>query len=69
MQQEGWLGGCQNSKTKRTFAEVQEKVLRDATTGSMANPLRISGASLAGKRKQIAVCSLVLPSITLHLLT
>ena len=39
----------QTSKTKRTFAELQEKVLRDATAGSMANPLRISGASLAGK--------------------
>ena len=37
------------SKTKRTFAELQEKVLRDAAAGSMANPLRISGASLAGK--------------------
>ena len=41
----------QTSKTKRTFAELQEKVLRDATAGSMANPLRISGASLAGKIK------------------
>ena len=58
----------QTSKTKRTFAELQEKVLRDATAGSMANPLRISGASLAGKTKQAAVCSWVLPSITLHLL-
>ena len=61
----------QNSKTKSTFAEFQEKVLRDATTGSysMVNPLRISGASLAGKIKQAAACNLVLPSITLHLLT
>ena len=41
----------QTSKTKRTLAELQEKVLRDATAGSMANPLRISGASLAGKIK------------------
>ena len=57
------------SKTKRTIVELQEKVLRDATAGSMANPLRISGASLAGKIKQAAVCSLVLPSIFLHLLT
>ena len=55
----------QTSKTKRTFAELQEKILRDATAGSMANPLRISGALLAGKIKQAAVCSLVLPSITL----
>ena len=55
----------QTSKTKRTFAKLQEKILRDATAGSMANPLRISGALLAGKIKQAAVCSLVLPSITL----
>ena len=58
----------QTSKTKRTIAELQEKVLRDATAGSMANPLRISGASLAGEIKQAAVCSLMLPSIILHLL-
>ena len=45
----------QNSKTKRTFAEIQEKILRDATAGSMANPLQISGASLAGKIKQATV--------------
>ena len=57
------------SKTKRTFAELQDKVLRDATAGSMANPLRISGASLTGKIKQAAVCSWVLPSFTLHLLS
>ena len=57
------------SKTKRTFAEIQEKVLRDATAGSMANPLRISGAALAGRTKQAAVGSWVLPSITLHLLS
>ena len=43
------------SKTKRAFAEIQEKVLRDATAGSMSNPLCISGASLAGKKKQAAV--------------
>ena len=47
------------SKTKRTFAEFQENVLHDATAGTMANPLRISGASLAGKIKQAAVCSCV----------
>ena len=45
----------QNSKTKRRFAEIQEKILRDATAGSMANPLQISGASLAGKIKQASV--------------
>ncbi|KAL3148638.1 hypothetical protein ABBQ38_014061 [Trebouxia sp. C0009 RCD-2024] len=42
------LVDVQTSKTKRTVAELQEKVLRDATAGSMANPLHISGASLAG---------------------
>ena len=41
----------QTSKTKRTFAQLREKVLRDATAGSMANPLRISGAWLAGVTK------------------
>ena len=43
------------AKQKRTFAEIQEKILRDATAGSMANPLQISGASLAGKIKQAGV--------------
>ena len=38
----------QTSQTKRTLADTQEKVLHDATAGSMATPLRISGASLAG---------------------
>ncbi|DBA70146.1 TPA: hypothetical protein ACH3X2_012199 [Trebouxia sp. C0005] len=42
------LVDVQTSKTKRTFAQLREKVLRDATAGSMANPLRISGAWLAG---------------------
>ena len=41
----------QTSKTKRTLAELQEKILRDATAGSITNPLRISGALLAGKIK------------------
>ena len=44
----------QTSKTKRTFAEIQEEVLRDATAGSMANPLRISGASLAALQQVLA---------------
>ena len=44
-------------KTKRTLAELQEKILRDATAGSITNPLRISGAFLAGKIKQAAICS------------
>ncbi|KAL0050695.1 hypothetical protein WJX82_005308 [Trebouxia sp. C0006] len=41
------LVDVQTSKTKRTFADIQDKVLHDATAGSMANPLHISGASLA----------------------
>ena len=45
------------SRTKRTLAELQEKILRDATAGSITNPLRISGAFLAGKIKQAAICS------------
>jgi hypothetical protein len=43
------LVDVQTSKTKRTFADIQDKVLHDATAGSMANPLRISGSSLAGE--------------------
>ena len=46
------------SKTKRTFAELQEKIPRDATAGSMANPLHISGASLAGKIKHLSFIEL-----------
>ncbi len=38
----------QTGKTKRTFADIQQKVLHDATAGSKANPLHISGASVAG---------------------
>ncbi|KAL0040310.1 hypothetical protein WJX77_003104 [Trebouxia sp. C0004] len=38
----------QTSKTKRTFANIQQKVLHDTTAGSMTSPLLISGASLAG---------------------
>lgn len=41
----------QTSKTKRTFADLQEKVLHDATAGSTTNRLQIYGASLAGKIK------------------
>lgn len=47
MQQEDLID-VQTSKTKRTFTDIREKVLHDATAGSMTNPLRISGASLAG---------------------
>jgi len=42
------LVDVQTSKTKRTLAELQEKILRDETAGSITNPLRISGALLAG---------------------
>ncbi|KAL0028829.1 hypothetical protein WJX79_010748 [Trebouxia sp. C0005] len=41
------LVDVQSSKTKRTLADIQDKVLHDATAGSMANPLRISGALLS----------------------
>ena len=51
------LVDVKTSKTKRTLAELQEKVLRDATAGSITNPLRISGVFLAGKIKQAATCS------------
>ncbi|KAL0042054.1 hypothetical protein WJX77_001817 [Trebouxia sp. C0004] len=42
------LVDVQTSKTKRTFADIQQKVLHDTTAGSMANPLHISGAPIAG---------------------
>jgi len=42
------LVDVQTSKTKRTFADIQQKILHDTTAGSMANPLHISGAALAG---------------------
>ena len=61
----------QTSKTKRTFMDLQEKILRDATVGSMANPLRISGASLAGKIKagscvQLNVAQHYSPSVDMN---
>jgi len=40
---------AQSSKTKRTFADIQHKVLHDTTAGSKANPLNVSGAFAAGK--------------------
>jgi len=40
---------AQTSKTKRTFADIQHKVLHDTTAGSKANPLNISGAFAPGK--------------------
>ncbi|DBB04941.1 TPA: hypothetical protein ACH3X3_010222 [Trebouxia sp. C0006] len=56
------LVDVQTSKTKRTFADIQDKVLHDATAGSMANPLHISGASLAGfhPASSLQRCKLVL---------
>jgi len=42
------LVDVQTSKTKRIFADIQQKVLHDTTAGSMANPLHISGAPIAG---------------------
>ncbi|DBA74113.1 TPA: hypothetical protein ACH3X1_010920 [Trebouxia sp. C0004] len=43
------LVDAQTSKTKRSFADIQQKVLHDTTAGSKANPLKVSGASVAGK--------------------
>ena len=40
---------AQTSKSKRTFADVQHKILRDTTAGSKANPLNVSGALVPGK--------------------
>ncbi|KAL0044525.1 hypothetical protein WJX82_011160 [Trebouxia sp. C0006] len=41
------LVDAQSSKTKRTFADIQHKVLHDTTAGSKANPLNVSGAFAA----------------------
>ncbi|KAL0049273.1 hypothetical protein WJX82_010161 [Trebouxia sp. C0006] len=38
------LVDAQTSKTKRTFADIQHKVLHDTSAGSKANPLNVSGA-------------------------
>lgn len=43
------LVDAQTSKTKRSFADIQQKVLHDTTAGSKANSLKVSGASVAGK--------------------
>lgn len=51
------LVDVQTSKTNRTFADIQQEVLHDASAGSKANPLRISGASLAGKLSVYCCCS------------
>ena len=40
---------AQTSKTKRTFADIQHKVLHDTSAGSKANPLNVSGAFVPGK--------------------
>ncbi|KAL0054707.1 hypothetical protein WJX82_001265 [Trebouxia sp. C0006] len=42
------LVDVQTSKTKRIFADIQQKVLHDTTAGSTSNPLHISGAPIAG---------------------
>ncbi|KAL0044013.1 hypothetical protein WJX82_002191 [Trebouxia sp. C0006] len=42
------LVDVQTSKTKRLFADIQQKILHDTAAGSMANPLHISGAPIAG---------------------
>ena len=48
MQQEG-PGGCPKQQNKEDVCGNPGENLRHATAGSMANPLQISGASLAGK--------------------
>lgn len=42
------LVDAQTSKTKRTFMDIQQKVLHDGTAGSKANPLIVSGTHVAG---------------------
>ncbi|KAA6428922.1 MAG: hypothetical protein FRX49_01032 [Trebouxia sp. A1-2] len=42
------LVDAQTSKTKRTFADIQQHILQDLTAGGRAHPLHISGASVAG---------------------
>lgn len=39
---------AQTSKTKRIVTDIQQRVLRDGTAGSQANPLIISAANVAG---------------------
>lgn len=43
------LVDVQTGRTKLTFANIQQKVLHDVTAGSMATPLNVTGAPLAGK--------------------
>jgi len=42
------LVDAQTSKTKRSFADIQQNVLRDFVAGSKAHPLQITGTPLAG---------------------
>ena len=42
------LVDAQTSKTKRSFADIQQNVLRDSAAGSMGHPLQITGTPVAG---------------------
>ncbi|KAA6426318.1 MAG: hypothetical protein FRX49_03429 [Trebouxia sp. A1-2] len=57
------LVDVQSSKTKRTLADIQDKVLHDATAGSMANPLRISGALLSGTSDEVLLALVEIKSL------
>ena len=42
------LVDAQTSKTKRSFADIQQNVLRDFVAGSKAHPFQTTGTPLAG---------------------
>lgn len=42
------LVDAKTSKTKMTFADIQQPVFHDHTAGRKANPLHISGTSTEG---------------------
>lgn len=42
------LVDAQTSKTKRSFADIQQNVLHDSVAGSKAHPLQMTGTPLAG---------------------
>lgn len=42
------LVDAQTSKTKRSFADIQQNVLDHFVAGSKAHPLQITGTPLAG---------------------
>ncbi|DBA95807.1 TPA: hypothetical protein ACH3X1_001356 [Trebouxia sp. C0004] len=46
------LVDAQTSKTKRSFADIQQNVLHDFVAGSKAHPLQITGTPLALRQEQ-----------------